>query len=159
MRHLRTRAVVVAGAVAVAVLATLLLGEAPRAALARRHATRSPSTPPSSGPTPSPSKAHPTRRPTASHRPTTAFPTRSPVMPPYNPLLACSVDADCVAIPDPGCCPECRKVAVNQSETAAYVAKNKCTKAVPCPLICILDNRASAPSGRPTRLNRRSEPH
>ncbi len=64
---------------------------------------------------------------------------------PAKDFYACSKDADCVAIPEGGCCPHGYKVAVNQSSVAAYNASVVCTT-VPrplCPLFLINDTRVS----------------
>jgi hypothetical protein len=56
--------------------------------------------------------------------------------------FACATDADCVAIPTPGCCPDGSKVAVNVQMTAAYQQAKQCMQPNPiCPQHMINETR------------------
>jgi hypothetical protein len=60
-------------------------------------------------------------------------------------MLACTDDAECVAIEKPACCPNGMKVAVNSKHVKAYENANKCTNPPQvCPLFVIDDTRVAA---------------
>ncbi len=59
-------------------------------------------------------------------------------------LDACSVDADCVAVPFGGCCPDGTLAAVNSSEVDAYAAAHACaTPPGLCPQHEVLETRVA----------------
>ncbi|HTJ43245.1 MAG TPA: hypothetical protein VL463_14165 [Kofleriaceae bacterium] len=61
-----------------------------------------------------------------------------------NPMLACETDADCVAIPEPMCCPNGKHVAVAKGHEAEYADAHACEQPPQvCPLAVILDDRAA----------------
>jgi hypothetical protein len=55
----------------------------------------------------------------------------------------CSADADCVAVPQAGCCQNGWNQAVNASQTDAYAAAHSCTEAVACPQYVVNDTRVA----------------
>jgi hypothetical protein len=61
-----------------------------------------------------------------------------------DPIFACQVDADCVAVPEAACCPTGRKIAVASGEEEAYADANACHEP---PHVCnkavILDQRVA----------------
>ena len=60
-----------------------------------------------------------------------------------NKFLSCQTDADCVAVAQPACCPDGRKIAVAKGQEHAYAQANVCTNPpAVCPLAVILDQRA-----------------
>ncbi len=61
-----------------------------------------------------------------------------------NPYVSCQTDADCVAIDEPACCPDGRKVAVEKDHVTAYEDANACTNPpTTCPLAVVYDQRAA----------------
>jgi hypothetical protein len=60
-------------------------------------------------------------------------------------FYSCRVDADCVAIPEGGCCPHGSKVAVNTSSVDAYNKSVACTVTPRplCPLFLVNDTRVA----------------
>ncbi len=61
-----------------------------------------------------------------------------------NAMLTCQTDADCVAIYQPACCPDGRKVAVGKGHEQAYDDAHACTQPPQtCPLAIILDQRVA----------------
>jgi hypothetical protein len=61
-----------------------------------------------------------------------------------NPYFSCESDADCVAIYQPACCPNGRKVAVVKGEEQAYEDANACQDPPKvCPLAVIYDGRVA----------------
>src|SRR5262245_26827916 len=57
---------------------------------------------------------------------------------------SCTTDADCVAVPAGGCCPDGRSAAVNTGSVDAYAAATTCTEPPHvCPLHVILETRVA----------------
>ena len=58
-------------------------------------------------------------------------------------FTTCKTDADCVAIPAGGCCPNGLDVAVNQSHVKAYEKSHECHEKKVCPLYVIQETRTA----------------
>jgi hypothetical protein len=57
---------------------------------------------------------------------------------------ACKADADCIAVPRPGCCNNGWKEAVAASQKDAYAQANACTRQHPiCPMFRVRDQRVA----------------
>lgn len=57
---------------------------------------------------------------------------------------SCTVDADCVAVPQGGCCPHGYKAAVNKHHIKAYENGTKCQNPQQiCPMFVVLDQRVA----------------
>jgi hypothetical protein len=56
----------------------------------------------------------------------------------------CQVDADCVAIEKPACCPNGTKIALNTSHEASYEKSHECKNPpTACPMNMVLDRRVA----------------
>lgn len=64
-------------------------------------------------------------------------------------LTSCSVDADCVAVPQGGCCDNGWKAAINKHHTKAYANATKCTISPHpmCPMYIVNDTRVAQCDG------------